>query len=164
MGRPMGLSSGETIAKEIAESAPAYRGVTWDLLEWEERDGVVVPMDGAAQPLTHIPVVSDGPKGPKAELVLHQSRVMYDDGVRLRNCPSLHRLAPGAVVVVNPEDAKRLGAREGAAIRVVTSKGEGEFSARVDEGTPAGVVFVPMNQPGGARLGDDPVVRLTVVT
>ncbi|MEX1037665.1 MAG: NADH-quinone oxidoreductase subunit NuoG [Acidimicrobiia bacterium] len=163
MGKPMGLSSAALIAKEIAAVAPAYQGVTWDLLEWDARDGAVVPIEGS-QPLTHIPVMVDGPKGPSAELLLHQARVMYDDGVRLRNCPSLHPLAPGPVALINPEDAKRLGARHDSPVKVVTSKGEGEFSARIDASTPPGVVFVPLNQPGAARLGSDPVVRVTVVT
>jgi NADH-quinone oxidoreductase subunit G len=163
MGSPMGLSSAGQIAKEIAEVAPAYQGISWDLLEWDARDGAVVPVEGA-QPLTHIPVMVDGPKGPSAELVLHQARVMYDDGVRLRNSPSLHPLAPGAVVLISPDDAKRIGARDDSRVRVVTSKGEGEFAVRIDTATPSGVVFVPMNQPGAARLGVDPVVRVTVMT
>jgi NADH-quinone oxidoreductase subunit G len=163
MGSPMGLSSAGQIAKEIAQVAPAYQGISWDLLEWDARDGAVVPIE-STQPLTHIPVMVDGPKGPSAELVLHQARVMYDDGVRLRNSPSLHPLAPGAVVLVSPDDAKRIGARDNSRVRVVTSKGEGEFAVRTDTATPSGVVFVPLNQPGAARLGVDPVVRVTVMT
>ena len=163
MGKSMGLGSAETIAKEITESAPAYQGITWDLLEWDARDGAVVPLEGN-QPLAHIPVMSKGSKAPSADLILHQAKVMYDDGVRLRNCRFLRDLAPGPVARMNPEDAKRLGARDGVTVRVVTSKGEGEFAARIDEGTPEGVVFVPMHQPGAARLGTDAVVRVTVVT
>ncbi|MEX2132574.1 MAG: molybdopterin-dependent oxidoreductase, partial [Acidimicrobiia bacterium] len=163
MGRPMGLNSAAQISKEIAEVAPAYQGISWDLLEWDARDGAIVPIEGA-QPLTHIPVMVEGPKGPSAELLLHQARVMYDDGVRLRNSPSLHPLAPGAVALISPDDAKRLGAKDDSMVRVVTSKGEGEFAARIDAATPPGVVFVPLNQPGAARLGTDPVVRVTVVT
>jgi predicted molibdopterin-dependent oxidoreductase YjgC len=163
MGSPMGLSSAGQIAKEIAEVAPAYQGISWDLLEWDARDGAVVPIE-STQPLTHIPVMVDGPKGPSAELVLHQARVMYDDGVRLRNSPSLQPLAPGAVVLISPDDAKRIGARHDSMVRVVTSKGEGEFAVRIDTATPSGVVFVPLNQPAAARLGVDPVVRVTVMT
>ena len=55
MGTPLGLGSAEGIAKEIAEVAPAYRGVTWDFLDFEGRDGVIVPHDGAEQPLTYKP-------------------------------------------------------------------------------------------------------------
>ena len=41
MGHPMGLSSAGQISKEIAEVAPAYQGISWDLLEWDARDGAV---------------------------------------------------------------------------------------------------------------------------
>jgi NADH-quinone oxidoreductase subunit G len=163
IGSPLGLASAETIAKEIAENLPLYAGVTHDHLEWEARDGVVVPLDGE-QPFDHIPVVLDGPGAPGAEFTLHRARTMYDDGVRLRYSPSLHRLAPGAVARINPADAPGLGAREGATLRVTTSQGEGEFTAIFDEGTPTGVVYVPSNQVGGASLGTDSVVRIRVVS
>ena len=34
----------------------------------------------------------------------------------------------------------------------------------LDDGTPSGVVYVPFNQVGGAQLGTDAVVRVTVVS
>jgi NADH-quinone oxidoreductase subunit G len=163
VGRPIGLSSLEAIAKEIAAVAPAYRDVTWDLLEWDERDGVVVP-HGSAPSFTHIPVALTGNAAPKAQLVLHVARTLYDDGVRLRNCPSLHPLAPGPVAHLNPEDARRAGAQEGREIHVVTKHGEGSFLAVIDPATPEGVVYVPFNQPGAASLGTDPVVRVKAVS
>lgn len=160
MGRPMAMASAATVAKEIESVSPAYRDITWDVLEWEARDGVIA----GSGTLNHIPVMLDGPSAPSAELTLHQARVMYDDGVRLRHCPSLKPLARGPVAHLNPDDAKRLGAQPGHQLRVVTKRGEGEFRALIDEGTPPGVVFVPMNQPAAAKLGADPVVRVTVVT
>ncbi|MFO7299024.1 MAG: NADH-quinone oxidoreductase subunit NuoG [Actinomycetes bacterium] len=163
MGAPMGLVSAEAISKEIAEVAPAYAGVNWSMFEWEHRDGVVVPLEGGAT-LEHIPVRFDGPSAPEAEFTLHVARVMYDDGVRLRHSPALRKLAPGAVAKINPADAPKLGAREGAKVRLVTRQGEGEFDVVFDEGTPSGVVYVPANQAGGAQLGTDPVVRVTVVS
>jgi NADH-quinone oxidoreductase subunit G len=163
MDHPLGLASAETIAKEIAESLPVYHEVTHDALEWDHRDGIVVPMSGA-QPFDHIPVTLRGPSAPGAQFTLHRGRTMYDDGVRLRHCHSLHPLAPGVVVHVNPADAPGLGITHGATVRVSTSQGEGMFSAVLDEGTPRGVVYVPLNQEGGAPLGTDPVVRLRVMT
>ncbi len=163
VGRPLGLASAEIIAKEIAEVAPAYEGVTWDLLEWDERDGVVVPIHGS-QEINHIPVSLAGPRAPGAGLTLHVARTLYDDGVLMRHSPSLHRLAPGPLVHLNPEDARRLGAQDGRPMRVVTKHGEGDLAAVIDEDTPEGVVFVPFNQPGGVSLGTDPVVRVTAVS
>ncbi len=163
MGRPLGLAAAEAVTKEIASVAPAYSGLTWDLLEWEARDGAVVPLEEVAI-LGYIPVRVEGPKAPGAELTLHSARVMYDGGVRLRHCPSLAPLARGPVAYVNPDDAKRLGAQNGSPVKVVTGIGEGEFTVAVDPDTPSGVVFVPSHQPGGAKLGVDPVVRVTVMT
>jgi predicted molibdopterin-dependent oxidoreductase YjgC len=162
MGQPLGLASAETIAKEIAEALPLYRSVTHDYLEWEARDGAVVPVEGKPA-FEHIPVVLKGPKAPGAQFTIHQSRVMYDDGVRLRNCPSLHPLGPGLVAHLNPADAPGLGLKEGMVVKVTTGQGEGEFAAVLDEGTPPGVVYVPLNQVGAASLGTDPVVRVKVV-
>jgi anaerobic selenocysteine-containing dehydrogenase len=65
---------------------------------------------------------------------------------------------------LNPVDARKLGAQEGSPVQVVTKQGEGEFTVVFDEGTPAGVVYVPFNQAGGAYLGTDPVVRVKAVT
>ncbi|HEY6634280.1 MAG TPA: molybdopterin-dependent oxidoreductase, partial [Acidimicrobiia bacterium] len=162
MGHSLGLTSAETIAKEISVNLAIYAGVTHDHLEWEARDGAVVPTTGS-QPFDHVPVALEGPQAPGAQFVLHQSRTMYDDGVRLRHCPSLHPLAPGAVAHLNPADAPGLGVKEGSMVKVTTGHGEGEFRAVLDEGTPSGVVYVPTNQPGGAPLGTDPVVRVKVV-
>jgi predicted molibdopterin-dependent oxidoreductase YjgC len=142
--------------------APVYDGVTWDLLDWEQRDGVVVPM-GVAQPLNHIPVALEGKRAPRAALTLHAARVMYDDGVRLRHSPSLSALAPGPVAHISPADAPKVGVRHGARVRLVTKKGEGEFTAVIDPDTPRGVVYVPLIQAGAAALGTDAVVRVTVI-
>jgi formate dehydrogenase major subunit len=161
-GRPLGLAAAESIAKEISEVAPAYEGITWDHLDWEARDGAVVPISGNP-PLSHIPVALKGDTAPSAPLLLHVGRTLYDDGVMMRQSPMLHHLAPGPVAHLSPEDAKRAGAQDGHSVKVVTSHGEGEFSAVVDEGTPEGVVFVPFNQPGAASLGTDAVVRVTAV-
>jgi NADH-quinone oxidoreductase subunit G len=161
-GRPIDLASATTIAKEISETAPAYEGVTWDHLEWDARDGVVIPMSGE-QSLAHIPVAVKGTTAPKAALTLHVARTMYDDGVMLRHGPILHRLAPGPVAHLNPEDAKRAGAQAGHRVKLVTKQGEGGFTAVIDERTPPGVVFVPFNQPGAASLGTEAVVRVTTV-
>jgi NADH-quinone oxidoreductase subunit G len=162
MGTGMGLVSAEAIAKEISSVAPVYDGVTWDLLDWEQRDGVVVPM-GVAQPLNHIPVALEGKRAPRAALTLHAARVMYDDGVRLRHSPSLSALAPGPVAHISPADAPKVGVRHGARVRLVTKKGEGEFTAVIDPDTPRGVVYVPLIQAGAAALGTDAVVRVTVI-
>jgi len=64
LGADLGFENLETITAEIAELAPAYRGVTDDVLAQPAlRDGVVVPVD--AVPVA-IAVRRDGSSGPRA--------------------------------------------------------------------------------------------------
>ncbi|HEX2154503.1 MAG TPA: NADH-quinone oxidoreductase subunit NuoG [Acidimicrobiia bacterium] len=162
LGTDLGFGSAAGIAKEIATAAPAYAGITWDLLDWEARSGAVVPYGDAVQKLQYVPVATALP-GMSAEMVLHSARKMYDDGVMMRHSLSLHRLAPGAAAHLHPDDARRLGAREGHLVKLVTKTAEAELPVLLDETLHRGVVYVPFNQPGGPSLGSDPVVRVTAV-
>jgi predicted molibdopterin-dependent oxidoreductase YjgC len=159
MGKPLNLTSAESIAKEIATVAPAYQGVTWDLLEGEGRDGVVVPLPEARQPLNFIPADAPG-KSAAGEIVLHYARTLFDDGVMLRYSPSLAPLAPGAAAHLHPDDAKLMTVREGDEVEVETESGSARLSVRLDHSLGHGVVYIPFNQPGVASLGSDP--RVTV--
>ena len=158
MGSSLGFASAEGVNLEIATVAPAYEGVTWELLEWDERDGVVVPYGDAGQPLQYIPVDTGG-KTIKGDLVLHHARVMYDDGVLMRNGLSQHELAPGAKLHVHPDDASRLSLTEQATVTA------GDVSVTlpvlIDESLSRGVVYVPFNQPGTPPLGSNPIVSVT---
>ena len=159
MGKPLGLDSAESIAKEISTVAPAYHGVTWDLLEWEGRDGVVVPRPGTEQPLVYIPAEAPG-KSVSGEMVLHYARTMYDDGVLLRHTPALAGLAPGASAHLHPDDAKRIGVGEGDLVTVEGSGSAARLGVRIDATLRHGVVYVPFNQPEVPSLGGDPVVTV----
>lgn len=160
MGVALGLESAEAISEEIAHVAPAYEGITWDLLEWEETDGAVVPYGDAGQPLEYIPVDTTG-KTVKGDLVLHQARVMYDDGVLMRHGLSQHELAPGAAVHIHPEDAVRLNLAETASI--TASDVTVNLPVVLDDSLARGVVYVPFNQPGTPPMGSDPIVEVAAV-
>ena len=159
MGKPLNLTSAESIAKEIATVAPSYQGVTWDVLEWEGRDGVVVPLPEARQPLNFIPADAPG-KSAAGEIVLHYARTLFDDGVMLRKSPALAPLAPGAAAHLHPDDARLMTVREGDEVDVETESGSARLSVRLDQSLGHGVVYIPFNQPGVASLGSDP--RVTV--
>ena len=162
MGHELGAMSAADIAGEIARVAPAYRGVTWDLLDWEERNGAVVPHGDATQPLEYVPVATTTPSV-SADMVLHSARTLYDDGVMMRRGLSLHRLAPGAAAHLHPDDARRLGARAGHRVSIAAKTVEAELPVVLDDTLHRGVVYVPFNQPDGPSLGSDPVVRVTAV-
>ncbi len=159
MGRSINLVSAEAIAKEIATEVPAYVGVTWDMLD-AQKDGVVVPLPEATQPLVYLPADTPG-KSFSGELVLHYARTMFDDGVLMRHGPSLEHLAPGAVAILNFDDARRLGLSDGDQADIKTSQGSARLTVRIDPSMNHGLVYVPFNQPGIPSLGSDPVVTVT---
>ncbi|HLU31312.1 MAG TPA: molybdopterin dinucleotide binding domain-containing protein, partial [Acidimicrobiia bacterium] len=92
---------------------------------------------------------------------LHSARTMYDDGVMMRQTPSLHRLARGAAAYLHPDDARRIGTAEGRRVRLTGRHVEADLDVVLDDTLSRGVVYVPYNQPDGPRLGSDPVVRVT---
>jgi NADH-quinone oxidoreductase subunit G len=159
MGRPLGFVSAEAINKEISAVAPAYRGITWDLLAWDERDGAVVPYEGD-QPLIHIPADVIGTMS-AGELVLHSARTMYDDGVVVRHGSALAGLAPGAAAHMHPDDIKRHGLVAGGRCEVRTAEGVVTLPVVGDPSLQRGVVYVPFNQPGVPSLGSDPVIEVS---
>jgi predicted molibdopterin-dependent oxidoreductase YjgC len=160
MGAPLGLNSAGAIFKEITDVAPAYRGLSWDLLEWEARDGVVVPLPDQMPGFEYVPADTPGEVA-KGGLVLHSARTMYDDGVMMRNGRSLHPLAPGGFVAVHSDDAARLGLGEGDEATVEGSSGSAALPVVIDDSLARGTVYVPFNQKGVPSLGSRPEVTLT---
>ena len=165
LGRPIGLASEEDITAEIARVAPAYAGVTRDYLEWEAREGAVVPLEGAVQPLRYEPQHAE-PNGESGgqesggresgNFSLHLARTMYDDGVMVRHSPSLSRLAPDAAAYMTPDYAASLGLAEGDEIEVPLVAGAVTLPVHFDPTLHEGAVYVPFNQPGmDIRFGVD---------
>ena len=161
LGRPINLTSEAAIAKEISALAPAYAGVTWDYLEWDAREGVVVPLDGADQPLQYVPV-DDGLAPESVDLALHLARTLYDDGVALRNSHSLSHLGPGAAAHLHPTHAASLEVADGDMVTVTTAEISASMPVRVDPSLAAGTVYVPFNQRGVAPFGVGLAVSVTV--
>ncbi len=164
MGSTIGAASAETLAKEITEVAPAYRGVTWDLLDWGEgREGVVVPPAEGSQPLAFIPVDPGFEAVAGSGLALHLGRVLYDDGVRVRLSMSLPKLAPEPAAHLNPDDAGRLGLVEGRPVRVSDGRDSIEVEVRLDPSLAKGTVYVPFNLAATAGLAARPEVKVEAV-
>ncbi|HHC09560.1 MAG TPA: NADH dehydrogenase (quinone) subunit G [Actinobacteria bacterium] len=162
LGSELEADAVEKIFEELATLAPAYEGLTWDRFDWAEgRDGVVVPLEGVTPPLRHVPsdpglaVVSERP-------ALHLARVLYDDGVLVRHCPSLASLAPEAAAHLHPRDASVLAVREGDRVRL-EGVGVVELPVVLDPTLAEGTVYVPFNLAETAALGAVPSVRIDVV-
>ncbi len=157
MDRPIHLASAEAVAKEISTVAPAYSGISWDLVTWDQPDGAVVPLDGD-QVFEYVPVDA-GVESRSAPLTLHLARTLYDDGVMMRAGLSLHDLAPGVAAYLSTEDAVAVGVADGALVSV---NGH-QLVVRIDDSLATGTLYVPFNQPGGPHLGNDPVIRVKAV-
>lgn len=155
LGRPLGWESPQDIAEEIAEKAPAYRGITWSYLETEAREGAVVPLAGADQPLRYQPRPAPAPSpSPNGDLPsLHLARTLYDDGTAMRHSPSLHPLAPGTACHIRPEHAAALGVAEGSRVAVRAGDTTLEAPVRLDDSLAEGTVYIPFNQPDAPPLG-----------
>jgi anaerobic selenocysteine-containing dehydrogenase len=163
MGGVLGATSAEALLAEIREVAPAYAGVTWDLLDWGGgREGVVLPTAGGHQPLAYIPV--DPGLAPVADgWGLHLARVLYDDGVLTRMSPSLAALAPEGRAYLHPADAAAASLHPGATVTVAGERGTIDLPLGIDAGLVPGTVYVPANLASTAGLGATPVVTVTPV-
>ena len=150
MGKPLGFASAEAISKEISDVAPAYAGLSWDLLEWDEKEGAVVPYGDATQPLEYVPDSSGVDQFPvpssqsPGSFALHLARTLYDDGV-----------------LMHPDDARRLGVDEGAMVEVIAGDTTVRLPAAWDPSLLAGVVYLPFNQRWTPSLGATPFVEVT---
>jgi NADH-quinone oxidoreductase subunit G len=161
LGVELGASSPEAVAKEMFTVAPAYRGISWDLLDWGAgRQGMVVPTPEGEQRFHHAPV-DHGLIAGGERFALHLGRVLYDGGVRNRMAPPLAALVPEPFVAMSPRDASALACAPGDPVRV-----EGDFGAitvqlTIDLTLAEGAVYVPANLHGTADLGAPASVRIT---
>lgn len=82
---------------------------------------------------------------PDYPFVLNTGRLLYHwhGGTMTRRVQGLLELAPRLEVAVHPSDARRLGVGDGAALRVVSRRGELSAYTRVTEAVRPGAVFVP---------------------
>lgn len=69
----------------------------------------------------------------------------WDTGTLTQRIPTLHRAAPSAYVELHQDDARRLGVRDGATVRVVSRRGAISLPARIDYRSqpPRGQIFIP---------------------
>lgn len=163
MGAQLGATTSEALMKEIATVAPAYRGLSWDVLDWGEgREGVVVPTADGAQPLQYVPV-DTGLRTSTGRFGLHSGPVLYDDGVRVRMSPSLAKLAPQPFVALHPGDAVSLAVSEGRLVRVGSPSGTIDVPVRIDATLAEGSAYIPANLLDTALLGSPATVTIEAV-
>jgi formate dehydrogenase major subunit len=182
MGVKVNFSSPEEVFDEIRRLTPSYSGITYSRLDHE--GGIQWPCpdtDHPGTPFLHQTGFQRG-KGlltpiehqPPAELVdaefplvLTTGRIQfhYHTGTMTRRCRSLNMLAPEALLEIHPDDAAKLGIRDGELAAVTSRRGRIEIRVMVTGKVPPGVVFstfhfseAPINRLTNDAL--DPVARI----
>jgi predicted molibdopterin-dependent oxidoreductase YjgC len=181
-GYPMNYSSPADIMKEINAQTPSYAGITYKRLEmchglqWpcpnEEHPGTAylhrdrfskgigtfLPCE--FRPLAEVP-------DEEYDFFLTTGRIYYHyhTGTMTRRTSILEREAPVPFVEVNPDDAKRLGIRNGDKVEVTSRRGSIKAMAEVTTRVPKRVVFstfhfyeAPINLLTNAAF--DPVAKI----
>jgi NADH-quinone oxidoreductase subunit G len=89
------------------------------------------------------------PEGDHGDLAVFSYPLLVDEGRLSVDADELKAaLEEPPFLEVHPDDAERLGLRDGGRARLRTAAGEAELEVRVIDGVVPGWAFVPWNQPG----------------
>jgi len=150
------------VFEEMRRTMPSIAGITWDRLEREH--AVTYPCEHEGDPGQRVVFTEDFPtasgKGrfvpasiiPAAErpdseypfvLITGRQLEHWHTGSMTRRARVLDTIEPSPVASINPDDLAKLGVDPGGTITVASRRGSIALSARADEGTPRGAVFIP---------------------
>ena len=166
MARTLGLDwhydHPSQVFEEMRRTMPSIAGITWDRLEREH--AVTYPCETEGDPGQRVVFTEDFPtadgKGrfvpaaiiPAAErpdrdypfvLITGRQLEHWHTGSMTRRARVLDTIEPSPVASINPDDLAQLGVDPGNAITVASRRGSITLSARADQGTPRGAVFIP---------------------
>jgi formate dehydrogenase major subunit len=166
MARTLGLDWNydhpSQVFEEMRRTMPSIAGITWDRLEREH--AVTYPCEHEGDPGQRVVFTEDFPtasgKGrfvpaaiiPAAErpdsdypfvLITGRQLEHWHTGSMTRRARVLDTIEPSPVASINPDDLAKLGVDPGGTITVASRRGSITLSARADEGTPHGAVFIP---------------------
>ena len=158
MGYPMNYATPEAIMKEINELTPSYAGITYDRLE---KGGIQWPCPNATHPGTkflHIDRFSRGlglmsaiDYKPPEEVpdkdypfVMTTGRVLYQyhTATMSRLSKGIMERCPESLVEIHPDDAKKLGIKDGQLAKVSSRRGVVEAKSTVTDRVPEGTIFM----------------------
>ncbi len=158
MGYPMSYASAGEIMAEINRVAPSYAGITYDRIE---KEGIQWPCPDIAHPGTRFLHKDRFSRGlglfhaieylPPAELpdqeyplLLSTGRVLYHyhTGTMTRLAQGSTERCPESLVEIHPQDAEKLGLRDGQMVRVTSRRGTLQARAKVTTRSDAGMIFM----------------------
>ena len=166
MARRLGLDWSYAHPRDVFEemrlAMPSIAGITWDRLERES--SVTYPCENEGDPGTRVvftetfPTPSGRAKlvpatiipaaeqpNPEYPFVLITGRQLehWHTGSMTRRTEVLDAIEPGPVASMHSADLAELGTEAGGTITVASRRGSVTLSARADDGTPRGAVFIP---------------------
>jgi formate dehydrogenase alpha subunit len=159
MGFEMGYMSAEQIWEEIRSLTPSLSGITYKRIEkqgiqWpcpdQEHNGTcylycnnVFPCGKATfQPAHWKPPAECPDDGYPFVLTTGRRLVQYHTGTQTRRSAGFSELAPEELIEVNPEDAVRLGIKDGDYITAVSRRGKVRVKAWLTDRVLPGVCFM----------------------
>jgi formate dehydrogenase alpha subunit len=158
MGRDIGSADPSAVQDEIASLTPIYAGITYERLDAGALQWPCPDRGHPGTPILHVGAFTRG-RGkfhpvefiPARELpddeypfVLSTGRILqhYHTGTMSRRSQVLDRLVPAGAIEISPEDAERLGVRDGATVSVRSRRGRIEIAARIVDRVTPGTVFL----------------------
>jgi NADH-quinone oxidoreductase subunit G len=138
LGRDLGLGSLAQVRAAMAARVPAFAPVAD--ARATRGEGVITARP-APLPMPRGGAVARDRNGYNYRLVV--SRTLWDGAIATRRSPSLAPLARPAEVVLHPADLARVGAAEGAAVRVGVGEVTVTLPVRADAGVARGSAWVP---------------------
>jgi len=143
LGHESGLTTLADIQHAMSHAFPDFGSTTTTVAV--KRDGVVVSVTPPTSTATTTAVA--GPRN-SYEFRLDLSRKLFDRAVGTVTSPSLENLSTTAQVFIHPLDLDRVGAAEGANVRVTNSHSSIVLPVRASSSIPRGTAWVPFNQLG----------------
>ncbi len=151
-------SSPADVMAEMNALVPIYGGISYDRIEEAGLQWPCPASEHPGTPILHVGKFSRGlgkfsavdwqpaKEMPDNEypLLLTTGRVLYHwhGGTMTRHSAGLDAIYPEALVEINPEDAARLGIRDGDMVKVTSRRGQVIARAEVVDRPDAGVVFM----------------------
>nr|WP_300306570.1 formate dehydrogenase subunit alpha [Halomonas sp.] len=161
-GLPWNYQHPREVFAEMQQGMPSLNHISWERLERESSVTYPCPADdapgkdvvfsdtfptasGKASFSPVRPLPPDEPVDRHYPTVLSTGRQLehWHTGSMTRRAQVLDALEPEAVAMLSPGELRRLGMQAGERLTITTRRGEITLVARVDEGMPNGMVFVP---------------------
>lgn len=171
------------VMTRIAEEVPGYAGITYSKLaetveQWpiigrqdvyyggtayDNKQGLGVQLTSAAErgevvPL-RFPVLAEA-ANPQPDLLAVPITRLYDQGTTLLPTKLLHQRMVGAVVWMNPQEAKQQGVETGDMVELHFEHKSAVGTVVVEDGVPDGVILIPRSV--GFPLMEPSQVRIVV--